>query len=71
MQPWLDAGVAMAEAGLAAVRLLTDPSASLLSDARGRLDAAERHYPDVLRSVIPPFVRAVLDRFDANALPAR
>jgi hypothetical protein len=60
MQPWLDAGVAVAEAGLAAVRLLDGEA--VWDEVRGKLDAAERHYANVLRSVIPPFVREVLDR---------
>jgi hypothetical protein len=69
LRPWLDAAADMAAAGLAAVRLLraartrTFPeNEALWEQARRALAAAERHYPDVLRSVIPPFVREVLDR---------
>jgi hypothetical protein len=92
LRPWLDAGTAMADAGLAAVRLLraateaapagrptaadppapahpsapgVEPVATLRGSARLALAAAERHYADVLRSVIPPFVREVLDRTSA------
>lgn len=70
LRPWLDAGAAMAEAGLAAVRLLQAAAGrsgaervpALREEARLALAAAESHYADVLRSVIPPFVRQVLDR---------
>ncbi|GIF17042.1 protein O-GlcNAcase [Actinoplanes teichomyceticus] len=61
LRPWLAAGAAMADAGLAAARLLTgtsrDPGA-----ARAALAAAEEHWADVLRPVVPPFVREVLRR---------
>jgi hypothetical protein len=68
LRPWLEAGAAMADAGLAAARLLAAASApvaevtALRRETRRRLAAAERHYADVLRPVIPPFVRDVLDR---------
>lgn len=68
LRPWLDAGTAMAEAGLAGVRLLgagPEHVEALREEARRCLAAAERHYATVLRSVIPPFVREALDRTSA------
>lgn len=65
LRPWLDAGEAVAEAGLLAARLLrdgTDADASLPRRTQAALERSERFYPDVLRPVISPFVRAVLDR---------
>ncbi len=62
LRPWLDSGAAVAEAGLAAVRLLRSPSPALRDETRHALAGAESHYADVLRSVIPPFVREVLAR---------
>ncbi|GAA0495942.1 hypothetical protein Ade02nite_17890 [Paractinoplanes deccanensis] len=62
LRPWLDAGAAMAEAGLAAARLLAAPTEARRREARAALTSAETHYADVLRSVVPPFARAVLDR---------
>jgi hypothetical protein len=79
----------MAEAGLAAARLLSATSASvpgtrslrqeagllqpearsLRQATRDALATAEGHYADVLRSVIPPFVRKVLDRTAGPAAP--
>jgi hypothetical protein len=60
LRPWLDAGVTVAEAGLATVRLLE--GGATRGEVRRALDAAESHYANVLRDVIPPFVREVLDR---------
>ncbi|GGK74997.1 protein O-GlcNAcase [Mangrovihabitans endophyticus] len=76
LRPWLAAGAAMADAGLAAVRLLhattrataggRGPTAAgpvdLWDTARRALDTAEEHYADVLRAIVPPFARQVLDR---------
>lgn len=76
LRPWLDAGAAGAEAGLAAVHLLRAAAApgagtaaraderiqSLREAARLALSGAESFYADTLRSVISPFVREVLDR---------
>lgn len=85
LRPWLDAGATVAEAGLAAVRLLQAATATagtvatvgtngtvvapgeelihaLRDKTRRALAEAESHYANVLRSVIPPFVREVLDR---------
>ncbi|MEO3778713.1 protein O-GlcNAcase [Micromonospora sp. B11E3] len=94
LRPWLTAGAAVAEAGLAAVRLLeaatTAPAAAaapggttaaaraaapsgttvrageriraLRAAAGLALAEAEGHYANVLRSVVPPFVREALDR---------
>jgi hypothetical protein len=75
LRPWLEAGAAMAEAGLAAVRLLSatsspvPPGTPLRQAAHDALTIAEGHYADVLRSVIPPFVREVLDRTAGPAAP--
>jgi hypothetical protein len=69
LRPWLDAGADVAEAGLAAVRLLrtadgstADPVGPLRDRTVLALRKAERHYANVLRGVVPPFVRSVLDR---------
>lgn len=70
LRPWLASGIATAEAGLAAVRLLrasldggsADDITRLRARARVALDAAEVHYQGVLRPIVPPFVRAVLAR---------
>jgi hypothetical protein len=71
LRPWLDAGAAAAQAGLAAVRLLAAATGNVPGDeriqvlrdeARRALAVAESHYANVLRSVLPPFVREVLDR---------
>jgi hypothetical protein len=73
LRPWLDGALATAEAGLAAVQVLRvlraegDPRASV-AVARAALDRAEERYENVLRPVVPPFVRAVLDR--ASPVPA-
>jgi hypothetical protein len=58
LRPWLDGAVAMAEAGLAAVRLLRTNAGR--AETRAALDAAEEHYANVLRPIVPPFVRDVL-----------
>ncbi|WP_213452389.1 beta-N-acetylglucosaminidase domain-containing protein [Rhizomonospora bruguierae] len=115
LRPWLDAAIAMADAGLAAARLLqtatvpqppaatvpqpravaesqpraaaeSQPQAAIVpqpragasgevealrEEVRRALGEAERHYANVLRSVIPPFVREVLDRTaPAESMPA-
>ncbi|MFC7549307.1 beta-N-acetylglucosaminidase domain-containing protein [Plantactinospora sp. GCM10030261] len=78
LRPWLAAAGAMAEAGLSAVRLLAAATAAgtgaapagsageriteRRDETRRALAAAESHYANVLRSIIPPFVRDVLDR---------
>lgn len=68
LRPWLESAVDMCGAGLSAARLLEASLAGagdltrLREETRVSLDAAERHYPNVLRRTIPPFVRAVLDR---------
>ncbi|MEH0970716.1 protein O-GlcNAcase [Micromonospora sp. CPCC 205546] len=62
LRPWLAAGADMAAAGLAAVRLLDTASTDAVEETRRALARAESHYADVLRSVVPPFVREVLDR---------
>jgi hypothetical protein len=70
LRPWLDGAIATAEAGLAATRLLRgsrdgSPAAELALLRRATLralDAAEHHDANVLRPIVPPFVRAVLDR---------
>lgn len=67
LRPWLAGAAATAAAGLTAVDLLRArlegaETASAWRRARQALDAAEDHYTTVLRPVVPPFVRAVLDR---------
>jgi hyaluronoglucosaminidase len=70
LRPWLAGAPAMAEAGLAAAGLLRAwcagrPAEELAvprRDTRHALDAAERHQTTVLRTIVPPFVREVLDR---------
>lgn len=70
LRPWLDGAIATAEAGVAAAGLLRAARedwgegqvASLRQRTRRALDAAEDHYSNVLRSIVPPFVREVLDR---------
>ncbi|MEU4771615.1 protein O-GlcNAcase [Micromonospora sp. NPDC023644] len=62
LRPWLVAGADMAAAGLAAVRLLDTATTDAGEETRRALARAESHYADVLRSVVPPFVREVLDR---------
>ncbi|MFV2113775.1 beta-N-acetylglucosaminidase domain-containing protein [Micromonospora sp. LOL_025] len=62
LRPWLVAGADMAAAGLAAVRLLDTATADAVEETRRALARAESHYADVLRVVVPPFVREVLDR---------
>jgi hypothetical protein len=69
LRPWLEGAAATAEAGLAAVRLLRaareGASAAeveqLREQARHALTGAERGYPNVLRPIVPPFVRDVLE----------
>lgn len=78
LRPWLDGASATAAAGLAAVRLLRAVAADapagrlapLRADARAALDRAEDRYENVLRPIVPPFVRAALDR-TAPARPGR
>ncbi|HEX6499091.1 MAG TPA: protein O-GlcNAcase [Micromonosporaceae bacterium] len=73
LRPWLDAGAATAAAGLSAVRLLRAATVAAKSDPDEHVEAlrdqtrralrdAEAHYANVLRAVVPPFVRDVLDR---------
>jgi beta-N-acetylglucosaminidase len=69
LRPWLEGAAATAEAGLAAARLLRAARAQapaaemarLRQEARRALDAAEDGYPNVLRPIVPPFVRDVLE----------
>lgn len=63
LRPWLAGARATAEAGLAAVRLLRaapGERVALIEETRAALVAAETHYANVLRPVVPPFVRAAL-----------
>ncbi len=68
LRPWLVGARATAEAGLAAVRLLRAacedrPEAEvgrLRRQARRALDRAEFGYANVLRPIVPPFVRDAL-----------
>ncbi|MEV0330723.1 protein O-GlcNAcase [Micromonospora echinospora] len=89
LRPWLLAGASGARAGLAAVRLLrsvttgrsavtpavTDQRIAALREETGlALAEAESHHANLLRPVIPPFVREVLRRTapapaDADAGP--
>lgn len=62
LRPWLDSGAAVADAGLAALGLWEAPSPRRRAETRRALDEAERHYADVLRAIVPPFVREVLAR---------
>jgi hypothetical protein len=66
LRPWLDGAAATAAAGLAAVELLRagHPEGDLVAATRAALAQAEKHYPNVLRPIVPPFVRAVLERMD-------
>jgi hypothetical protein len=59
IRPWLDSAVATAEAGLAAVNLLRTKNGR--EEALAALEAAEKHHAAVLRPIILPFVRAVLE----------
>ncbi|WP_180903264.1 beta-N-acetylhexosaminidase family protein [Nonomuraea indica] len=70
LRPWVAAGRDMAAAGLAALDLL---AATEAGDAareryalglRAALARAEGHEANVLRGVLPPFARAVLERAD-------
>ncbi|GAA4424553.1 hypothetical protein GCM10023169_21320 [Georgenia halophila] len=81
LEPWIVAGTDMARAGRRGVELLlarldgADQGTGrdgtgvtdLVASAEAALDAAERHYPNVLREVVPPFVRAVLRPARASA----
>ncbi|UNX56274.1 beta-N-acetylglucosaminidase domain-containing protein [Georgenia sp. TF02-10] len=65
--PWLAAGADMARAGRLAARLRLaqlggddERRDALVPEVEAALRAAEEHYPDVLRGIVPPFVRAVL-----------
>jgi hypothetical protein len=63
LRPWLDGARATAEAGLAAVRLLRampGERTALAAQTRAALVTAESHYANVLRPIVPPFVRAAL-----------
>jgi hyaluronoglucosaminidase len=60
LHDWVVAGRDTARAGIAAAHLLAGTGEP--ATVRGLLEVAEAHQADVLRSVIPPFVRAVLDR---------
>ncbi|WP_291758915.1 protein O-GlcNAcase [Cellulomonas sp. 73-145] len=68
LRPWSHAGAAMGAAGCAAADLLLatlgrvpgDARRPLEARARDALDRAERHYPNVLRGLVPPLVRALL-----------
>ncbi|MEU4565221.1 protein O-GlcNAcase [Micromonospora sp. NPDC023956] len=77
LRPWLTAGASGATAGLAAVRLLraataerttatptasTPPIEALRAETGRALADAESHHANLLRPVIPPFVREVLRR---------
>lgn len=72
LEPWADAGAAMARAGLAglAVLELLETHAVALEAgvalARSALAEAEDHHAAVLRDVVPRFVRRVLDRAAAG-----
>lgn len=70
LRPWLDGAVATAAAGLAAVHLLrahaadgpVEQLAPLRAAARAALEVAEDRYENVLRPIVPPFVRQALER---------
>jgi hypothetical protein len=69
LKPWLLAARDTGRAGVMAcvlLRHLTDEPSSALVEEReavgAALLAAERHFPNVLRSILPRFVRAVLVR---------
>ena len=62
LRPWLAGAAATARAGLAAVALLRGNGS--VADARRALAEAESHYANVLRPIVPPFVRGVLERTD-------
>jgi beta-N-acetylglucosaminidase len=70
LRPWLDGAIATAAAGRAAVELQRAVAsgapaaevAPLHLAARRALDRAEDRYENVLRPIVPAFVRAVLDR---------
>ncbi|NUP69242.1 MAG: hypothetical protein HOW71_44530 [Nonomuraea sp.] len=66
LAPWVAAARDMAAAGLAALDLLDSPGspAAAAGDALAR---AEAHEANVLRGVVPPFVRAVLGGYGAGA----
>ncbi len=57
---WVASARDVAAAGIAAARLLSGEGD--LETVRRLLETSDGHQADVLRSVIPPFVRAVLDR---------
>ncbi|MBE1584446.1 beta-N-acetylglucosaminidase domain-containing protein [Nonomuraea angiospora] len=72
LAPWVSAAKDVAAAGLAALDLLaeTPPSPDGGRTAVERaLERAEAHKANVLRGVIPPFVRAVLDRRATTSPP--
>ena len=62
LRPWLDGAAATARAGLAAAAALR--GAGSAAATRASLAEAESHYANVLRPLVPDFVRAVLDRID-------
>ncbi len=79
LRPWLNAAADTAQAGLIAVDLVravlhappTDARVGALrQQARAALDRAQSHHAAVLRPIVPPFVRAALER-TAPAGPAR
>ncbi|HZC73096.1 MAG TPA: protein O-GlcNAcase [Jatrophihabitans sp.] len=67
LRPWLAGALATAEAGLAAAQLLRSDAGVSRTEVRAALDRAESHYANVLRPLVPSFVRAVLDRFASPA----
>ncbi len=74
--PWIRAGADMARAGRRAAELLLAHLDGTTEDelrerTAAALEDAERHYPDVLRDVVPTFVREVLRRTGGTAAAAR
>ncbi|GAA4956047.1 hyaluronoglucosaminidase [Nonomuraea thailandensis] len=63
LAPWVSAARDMGAAGLAALGLLT--GAGTLAAAEEALARAETHEANVLRKVIPPFARQVIERVTA------
>lgn len=60
LRPWVLAGRDMARAGIAAAELLAGRGD--VEATRTALEVAESHEANVLRTVVPPFVHAVLGR---------
>ncbi|WP_260855746.1 protein O-GlcNAcase [Curtobacterium sp. 9128] len=74
LEPWTAAARDTARAGLLACDLVAECHAHRASGADRRLVAdalarSEDHFPNVLRGVVPPFVRAVLARAGAKDVP--